>query len=165
MASWTPLIPCSTILSLSVWMVIRVRPKIAASISGSQSMGTYQNHSWGYFKILVIRPHPSLLDLFLMGGSKGVYIFGKFYRWFWCTTQMKNFCSRHCSLNLGMVSVASLFSPQLPAFSPFPLPLWGQSANVPCPWVFQSCDSGGRGGIRGKDPKLNLHLPRMLCVT
>ena len=69
MANWTPLIPCSMILSLSVRMVIRVRPKIAASISGSQSMGTYQNHSWGYFKILVIRPHPNLLD-FLWEGTR-----------------------------------------------------------------------------------------------
>lgn len=150
MASWTPLIPCSTILSLSVWMVIRVRPKIAASISGSQSMGTYQNHSWGYFKILVIRPHPSLLDLFLMGGSKGVCIFGKFYRWFWCTTQMKNFCWRHCALNLGMVSVASLVSPQPPAFPLFPCHCGARVPMCLAPESSRVVIVEGQGALGGK---------------
>lgn len=74
MASWTPLIPCSMILSLSVWMVFRVRPKIAASNSVSQSMGTYQNHSWGYFKILVVRPHPNLLDFLWEGPRMCVFL-------------------------------------------------------------------------------------------
>lgn len=63
MASWTSTFPCSVILSPSIQMVIRIKPEIAVPISGSQSMGARQNHSWGFFKIQVTKPHPNLLDL------------------------------------------------------------------------------------------------------